>query len=92
MRELKPGPDAAAATEALLARLYTDPAARSRFLADPQGFATAAGLPPAQAQALEAIDRTGLILAGRSYAAKRAGLRVPSALTRILQRLWSWWR
>jgi hypothetical protein len=58
--------------EQFLARLYTDPAARARFLADPRAEAARAGLSSGQSRALEAIDRIGLKLAARSFAHKRA--------------------
>jgi hypothetical protein len=60
------------AFEAYLARLYVDASARARFLADPRGEATRAGLTPAECAALDGIDRPGLELAARSFASKRA--------------------
>jgi hypothetical protein len=60
--------------EALLARIYTDADERARFLADPQGYALAAGLDPQQAAALTQIDRAGLTLAARTFAHKRGGV------------------
>jgi hypothetical protein len=60
------------ALEAFLARLYVDPELRRRFLEDPAGVAAGAGLAPAEQAALAAIDRQGLGLAARSFAAKRA--------------------
>lgn len=62
------------AFEAFLARLYADDDLRSRFLADPTDVARAAGLSAREVEALAAIDRTGLELAGRSYARKRADM------------------
>ena len=70
--------------EAFLARLYVDAAARRRFLADPAGTAREAGLDDGQADALATIDRVGLELAARSFAAKRRAARRP--------RGWRWWR
>lgn len=61
----------APAVEQLLARLYTDEEYRRRFLAAPFETATRAGLGPAEAQALAAIDRYGLVMAAHSYAHKR---------------------
>jgi hypothetical protein len=49
-----------------------DPAARARFLADPEAEARRAGLTPEQCRALAAIDRTGLEMAARSFARKRS--------------------
>lgn len=60
------------AFEAFLARLYVDPQSRARFLRDPAGEATRAGLLPHEIAALERIDREGLELAAASIAAKRA--------------------
>jgi len=67
------------ALEAFLARLYTDDDARKRFLADVRGEAGRAGLSDAEADALAAIDRTGLRMAAASYAHKRAQHRRPPA-------------
>lgn len=61
------------AFEAFLARIYVDPSALRRFLADPRGEAERAGLAADEIAALVAIDRRGLELAARSLAAKRAG-------------------
>ena len=60
------------AFEAFLARLYTDARFRRRFLAAPRAAAERAGLSPAECAALERIDREGLEMAARSFAAKRA--------------------
>lgn len=64
-----------AAVQAFLARLYVDDALRARFLADPSAEARRAGLDDAETAALAAIDREGLALAARSYAAKREACR-----------------
>ncbi len=58
--------------EIVLARLYTDDAFRTRFLAAPERVALSEGLTPAEAQALAAIDREGLELAAESFAKKRS--------------------
>lgn len=58
------------ALEALLVRLYVDPQALPAFLADPIAAARGAGL---SAEALEGLDRRGLVLAARSFAHKRTG-------------------
>ena len=60
-----------ASLEGFLARLYTDKEARARFLADPRGEATRAGLSDAESDALERIDRAGLEMAARSFERKR---------------------
>ena len=70
--------------EALLARLYVDAELRRRFLADPRAAAREAGLDPADAEALARIDRAGLALAARSFAAKRAARGRG-------RRWWRWW-
>lgn len=61
--------------EALLARLYTDTAARDRWLADPDGEGRQAGLDEAGLAAMRQLDRPGLELAAVSYARKRAATR-----------------
>ena len=62
--------------EAFLAKLYVDATARSRFLADPRGCATEAGLDAEEIDAAEKIDRLGLQMAAnslqRKHQAKRA--------------------
>ncbi len=63
------------ALETFLARLYTDPATRHDFLADPRGAAVSAGLEPLEIEALAAIDRVGLELAAHSFEKKRAARR-----------------
>jgi hypothetical protein len=67
------------ALETFLARLYTDPAARQRFNADPGGEARLAGLSAAECQALEGCDRIGLEMAAESFGHKRAQHRKPRA-------------
>jgi uncharacterized protein (UPF0276 family) len=57
--------------EALLARLYTDAAARDRWLADPDGESRQAGLDDAACAAMRALDRPGLELAADSFTRKR---------------------
>ena len=59
------------AFEAYLAKVLIEPDERERFLQDPKGEALRAGLQPAQARALEEIDREGLMMAARSFANKR---------------------
>jgi hypothetical protein len=61
----------APSVEALLARLYTDPALRQRFLVDPAAISRDAGLTEAEVAALTRIDRVGLQLAADSYEHKR---------------------
>lgn len=63
------------ALEAFLARLYTDPALRAAFLADPVAVARAAGLDVDTSRSLANIDRAGLELAAESFARKRAARR-----------------
>jgi hypothetical protein len=73
--------------ESFLARLYTDPVMRARFLADPLSEAEQAGLSPAHRAAVLKIDPIELRLAARSFAhkrRKRAG--IPPAPTTLVQR------
>jgi hypothetical protein len=60
------------ALERFLAKIYVDPHARARFIADPGAEAARAGLAEEQCRALESIDRVGLEMAARSFARKRA--------------------
>jgi uncharacterized protein (UPF0276 family) len=77
-RPLSPAGERAAActrqarVEALLARLYVDAGARARWLADPDGESRRAGLDDAAVAAMRRLDRSGLELAARSFARKRA--------------------
>jgi hypothetical protein len=57
--------------EVFLARLYTDAALRTRFLANPREEAERNRLTAGECAALERIDRVGLELASRSFAHKR---------------------
>jgi len=59
------------AFESFVARLYVDSNARIRFLADPDGEATRAGLSSGEVAVLTRIDRAGLELAAASFAQKR---------------------
>jgi hypothetical protein len=61
----------AARLEAFLAKIYVDEESRERFLADPRGEATKAGLGELEVEALEKIDRAGLVLGARSIQSKR---------------------
>jgi hypothetical protein len=73
--------------ERLMARLLTDRATRERFVANPAGLATEAGLSPEEAEAISRIEVQALLTAARSYDHKR----------RSKQRGWkyplpNWWR
>jgi hypothetical protein len=57
--------------EAFLARIYVDPDARARFLADPHDEAQKGGLTEEECEALVNIDRVGLEFAAQSFARKR---------------------
>jgi hypothetical protein len=57
--------------EAFLASIYLDEQARAKFLADPRGATTRAGLAESEIAALEKIDRVGLELTARSLSRKR---------------------
>jgi hypothetical protein len=58
--------------EAFLARIYVDAATRERFLADPRGEATRAGLQSNEVEELVNIDRDGLELFAQSLTHKKA--------------------
>jgi hypothetical protein len=68
------------ALEQFLAKIYVDSDARARFLAAPHEETARAGLSPDECQALASIDRTGLEMAARSFAHKRAGKQSPRGL------------
>ena len=57
--------------EAFLARLYVDEHFLNRFLAHPRQAMSEAALDERERSAAAGIDRTGLLLAARSYRAKR---------------------
>ena len=58
--------------EAFLARIYVDQTAREKFLADPRGEATRAGLAAQEIDDVVKIDREGLELFAHSLEHKRA--------------------
>jgi hypothetical protein len=64
----------AARLEAFLAKIYVDEDSRERFLTDPRGEAAKAGLNEREIDALEKIDRAGLILTAQSLQKKRRRL------------------
>ena len=81
--------------QACLALLYTDAAARDRFLHAPEQAAQAYPLSPEDRTALLAMDRAGLILAARSFAKKRKyaeSRKAPVATKGRWERLRDWWR
>jgi hypothetical protein len=57
--------------ETFLARLFTDAQFREAFISNARQIADAQGLDCAEREAVLAIDRPGLLLAARSFAAKR---------------------
>ena len=61
--------------EAFLAKIYSDENSRERFLSNPRGEAAKAGLSEPEIQAMEKIDRAGLILTARSLLAKKRKTR-----------------
>jgi hypothetical protein len=65
--------------ERFLATIYVDAAARARFLASPDAEASRAGLSEQQCLMLKEIDFTGLEMASRSFARKRASKQAASA-------------
>jgi hypothetical protein len=64
----------AARLEAFLAKIYVDEDERQRFLAEPRVEAAKAGLNEREIEALEKIDRAGLILTAQSLQKKRRRL------------------
>jgi hypothetical protein len=59
------------ALEGFLARLYTDESTLAEFLRTPAAIARAAGLSDAEVLALDGADHVGLVMAARSFRAKR---------------------
>jgi hypothetical protein len=59
------------ALEGFLARLYTDESTLAEFLRRPAEIARAAGLSDAEVLALDDADHVGLVMATRSFRAKR---------------------
>jgi hypothetical protein len=59
--------------ETFLARIYVDRDARAKFLADPRGEATNAGLTAQQVEDVVKIDRDGLELLAASLERKKHG-------------------
>ena len=59
--------------ETFLARIYVDREARSKFLADPRGEATKAGLTAQQVEDVIKIDRDGLELLADSLKRNKHG-------------------
>jgi len=69
------------ALEGFLARLYSDQSTLSEFLRRPAEIARAAGLSDAEVMALEGADHVGLVMAARSFGAKRQQQRKLRALS-----------
>jgi hypothetical protein len=61
--------------EAFLARLYTEDALLHDFLRMPTETARSAGLADEEIRAMAACDRDGLVMAARSFRAKRDARR-----------------
>lgn len=61
----------AQALETILARLYVESGFRQRFLDDREDALAGFDLTPAEKEELSRIDRIGLVMASRSYEAKR---------------------
>lgn len=57
--------------EITLARLYTDPAFRNRFMADPEDTLADCDLTADEQNDMMAIDKAGLLMASRSFLHKR---------------------
>lgn len=75
--------------ESFLARLYTDAAARTAFLADPVSAARAAGLSEADAADMSDVDKPGLRMAAASYANKRE--RNGKSQPKFIDAFSQWW-
>jgi hypothetical protein len=73
--------------EQFLASLYVDGDLRARFAADARATAAAAGFDANEIEALARIDRIGLELASRSFAAKRARLTPPGRFAALFDAL-----
>jgi hypothetical protein len=69
------------ALEGFLARLYTDESTLAEFLRRPAEIARAAGLSEAEVTELEGADHVGLVMAARSFRAKRQQRRNHRALS-----------
>lgn len=63
----------AQAFETALARLYVETEFHRRFLEDPEAALEDLDLTPDEKRELSRIDRVGLVMASRSYRAKRDG-------------------
>ena len=70
------------ALERFLAKIYVDPEARARFLADPRSEAAHAGLTEQQCLSLERIDKIGLQMAAQSFVRKRDAKKARNRLSR----------
>lgn len=62
--------------ETVLARLYTDPEFRNRFLEAPETALADQELSAQERADLAVLDRAGLVMAAHSYHRKRQGRRV----------------
>jgi hypothetical protein len=69
------------ALEGFLARLYTDESTLAEFLRRPAEIARTAGLSDVEVLALEGADHVGLVMAARSFRAKRQQRRNHGALS-----------
>jgi hypothetical protein len=81
--------------EVFLARVLVDGKFRAAFLADSAQVARAAGLDPAECDALMRIDRAGLLMAAESLQRKRtrqhpsSGHRPLAVLAQAVRRRWA---
>lgn len=78
----------AQAFETALARLYTDPDFRSRFLADPESALADQGLTCEERNDLIGVDRAGLVMAAQSFARKRSARRTRPDWRAWVERFW----
>lgn len=75
--------------EIVLARLYTDPAYRNRFLEAPEAALADQPLTDDERADLIAVDRAGLVMAAHSFDRKRLGRGKPEGWMEFFRRLLS---
>lgn len=72
--------------ETFLARLLVDSGFRQEFLHDPRSAMAVQGLDAEEREAALQIDHADLVLAARSFAAKRTATRRDKPVR------WTWWK
>ena len=76
--------------ESFLARLFADSEFLENFLRDPRRILEESGLDCAEREAVMAIDRPGLLLASRSFTAKRQGKDAHTDALDRARKMWRW--